>query len=231
MPLPQYPSGLVNVFVYLDYQCIDTGEPSLIAQPVLEAHTKLLAVEIAVESKQMNLDGQGFPAEGRSHADIHHTGHEDIPHPHLRRIHAAGRHRHLFREGEIGSREANRPPPPITRHDYTAQLEGPAQGSFGALGITFMEQRTNRRRRNRRTVTPEQLERVNLETVPGPLPLQGSHIPGPVAAEPEVGADNDQFDSQGAEQNLVNELSGMHLAYLLEGKYTYEVNVERFQNL
>ena len=61
--------------------------------------------------------------------------------------------------------------------------------------------------------------------------MQGSHIPGPVAAEPEVGADNDQFDSQGAEQNLVNELSGMHLAYLLEGKYTYEVNVERFQNL
>jgi hypothetical protein len=61
--------------------------------------------------------------------------------------------------------------------------------------------------------------------------LQSHHISGPIKTKPEVGADNYQLGSQRAQQDLVNELGGMHLTNLPERKNTDQIDTERLQDL
>jgi hypothetical protein len=102
---------------------------------------------------------------------------------------------------------------------------------FDIFDITCGEQGADRRRRNRGSLASQQLDGIDLKTVPNSLVPEDRDIPFPIPAEPKIRADDHELRSERAQQHLVYEFCGMHRSDLLEREDPNEVDPERLENL
>src|SRR5207249_8605423 len=119
-------------------QGVDRRKPHLGADPTQEGDRERVPVEVGGRVEEVGLDGPGFVAERRAHADVDHRERRLTLPAGPSGVYAVCEDR-LLADHDVGCRESERPAPFGAPADDAADRVGPPEQAGRALDITPAE--------------------------------------------------------------------------------------------
>ena len=221
---------MLDVRTELFFERVDPREPNLLAEPVGDLHSCVLAIEVAIEVDEVCLDEEEtvLVVERGATTDVDRGRMRQPVGAHVPAgVHAVAGEGNRSWDREVGGREADRSAAGVAVFDDTSHLVRPAQEPIGGIDVAGAYEPADGGRRNHAAQlgVVQQRHRRDLESPVHADPLHGRGVALPAVAEVEVFPADLVASAQSLDHHVGDELvCGLQRHLLVEANHVDEID-------